>query len=36
MLEWNLHIVTGGDNILEKNGYDNTSIKEDLSTYVSL
>jgi hypothetical protein len=27
MMEWNVHIVTGGDNILEKNSYDNTAIK---------
>jgi hypothetical protein len=31
MMGWNLHMVTGGDNILEKNGYDNTVIKEELN-----
>jgi hypothetical protein len=35
MLDWNLHIVTGGDNSLKKNGYDNASSKEELNIYFS-
>jgi hypothetical protein len=31
MMAWNAHIVTGGDNILEKNNYDNTAVKEELN-----
>jgi hypothetical protein len=29
MMAWNVHIVTGGDNILQKNSYDNTENKEE-------
>jgi hypothetical protein len=35
MMEWNVHIVTGGDNILEKNSY-NTAIKEELNMQVNI
>jgi hypothetical protein len=30
-MAWNLHIVAGGYNILEKNSYDNTAVKEELN-----
>jgi hypothetical protein len=31
MMAWNVHIVTGDDNILEKNSYENTAVKEELN-----